>query len=188
MPKATEKSTLQLLLEELLEIYRPLSEPSTLPGLLDRLAISGPIPAPIDHLRQLAAALPSGDQSGSLKTGLEAVTGFYRAVKNIDAAALPPEYGGFARKLNDYLIADYLRQRRPAFYHLASLLGWIRFSLDDGHPFDADPPVYGPSPIAWESLPAFFTATSAEFSKAGHGWNTARFEQDYTFLLFHLGE
>jgi hypothetical protein len=188
MPKATEKSTLQLLLEELLEIYRPLSEPSTLPGLLNRLAISGPIPAPIDNLRQLAAALPSGDQSGNIKAGLEAVTGFYRAVKAIDSTTLPPAFGGFARKLNDYLIADYLRQRRPAFYHLASLLGWIRFTLDDSHPFDTDPPVYGSSPIAWESLPAFFTDTSTEFSKSGHGWNTPRFEQNYTFLLFHLGQ
>jgi hypothetical protein len=188
MPETNQKSTLQLLLEELLAIYRPLAQPATLQGLLSRMAISGPLPTPVSRLQDLAAALPSGDQSADLQAGLNALTSFYRAIQDLNSASLPAEYGGFARKLNDYLINDYLRQRRPAFYHLASLLGWIRFTLDEARPYDTDPPVYGPNPIAWESLPAFFANPSAEFSKAGHGWNTPRFEQDYTFLLYHLGE
>lgn len=184
----TNKGSLQLLLEALLEVYRPLAAPGTLIELLGRMSIGGPVPAPVQNLQQLAASLPSGDQSGDLTGGLNALRGFYSAMQALSSGNLPPDYDGFPRRLNDYLIADYLRGQQPAFYHLASLLGWIRFPDSSASPYDADPPIYGEEPIAWESLPEFFTDTPAVFSKAGHGWNTSRFESDYPFLLFHLGQ
>ncbi len=108
-------------------------------------------------------------------------------IRNLDLNSLVSDAPGFARRFNDYLIADYLRLNWGGFYHLSSLLGWIRFELDEDNRYYEDNPVYDPEPIAWDKLPAFFTNPLTSFSEAGHRWGTAEFKQQYPFLFYHLG-
>ncbi len=179
------------LIEELLKVYRPLAEPQTLEDLLKRMSIEAELPAALESLQDLANALPdeeAGDEL-DLNEAIAAIRSIFSALREIQSSGLPPAYGNFTRRLNDYLIADYLREHQTAFYHLASLLGWIRFELSQHPAFkeDAEAPVYDTQqPIAWERLPAFFTEPQSVFKEAGHGWSSKRFAEHHPFLLFHL--
>ncbi len=192
---ANDKSTFQLLLEELLKIYRPLMD--DLSGILERMDAGGSIPQnALDDLQAKVNDLPALTDltsAAAIDDARQKIIALYNAIKGLDAGEAAADIGNFSRRLNDYLIADYLRVHRTTFYHLASLLGWIRFSLNDEHAFDTDPPIYGETPMAWDSLPAFFTDPSAEFSKAGHGWGKSAppeeaFQKQYPFLFYHLGK
>lgn len=180
MTTTSEKSTLQVLLEELINVYRPLAALETLEDILERMAISGEIPKAVDDLREAAGNLESGD----LQSGMQALTDFYQSIQ--DLKDLPPEYENFSRRLNDYLIADYLRAHHTAFYHVSSMLGWVRFTPDQAP--DTNTPVYASEPVSWGDLPAFFTDTAAVYPEAGHGWSKPTFADQYTFLFYHLGE
>jgi hypothetical protein len=182
MPSATnsEPSTLQRLAQELGKVY----DPANYQGVLQRMYPGGPVA----ELSSRLPAFPANFADLELPAQLQALRTWVEDARNLDLSSLIDDAPDFARRFNDYLVADYLRVNWTGFYQLASLLGWVRFELDEDNRFFEEDPVYGPEPIAWESLPRFFTDPAAVFAEAGHGWSTSQFEKQYPFLLYHLGE
>ncbi len=169
-------------------VFEPLQNPSE---LLDRLIVSAGLQATAAELEQemenvktAAGQLPQGDVSGSIDQAMQALNDLYQLIRGLTQ---PPFPGDFARLLVDYLVADYLRNHQAAFYHLASLFGWIRYKLDEDE-FDPDVPYYAAQPVQWERTPAFFTRTAQEFSEADHRWSRPEFADRYSVLLYHLGK
>lgn len=181
MPATTQQpSTLQLLLNEMLKIYAP----SRYKSVLNRMYPNGAV----EEIKSQLPKLSSNIETAELPQQLQAIKELVSNIQQLDLSGLADDAPNFARRFNDYLIADYLREHHTSFYHIASNLGWVRFQLDEDHPFDADTPVYGEEPIAWESLPAFFNDPLSVFKEAAHGWDTDRFADNYPFLFFHLKE
>ncbi|MEQ8706053.1 MAG: hypothetical protein RIC19_19135 [Phaeodactylibacter sp.] len=182
MPAATnnQPSTLLQLAQELGKVY----DPGQYQGVLQRMYPDGPVNAIRDQL----PVFPANFTDLELPAQLQALRQWVEDAQSLDLSSLIDDAPAFARRFNDYLLADYLRANWPGFYQLASLLGWIRFELDEEHRFFEEEPVYGAAPIDWDSLPRFFTDPAAVFAEAGHGWGTAAFAEQYPFLFYHLGE
>jgi hypothetical protein len=176
----TPPSTLQQLAQELGKVY----DPAKYQGVLQRMFPGGPIA----EIQNQLPVLPANFTEQELPAQLQALRQWVENARSIDPGSLIDDVAVFARRFNDYLLADYLRDHWSGFYQLGSLLGWIRFELDEANRFFEDAPVYGEVPIDWESLPRFFSDPAAVFSEAGHGWGTAGFEEQYPFLFYHLGE
>ena len=181
MPAATqEPSTLQRLLSEMLKIYAP----SRYKDVLDRMYENGVA----DEIERQLPKLPSEIDASELPQQIQAIKDLAGGIQRLDLSSLVDDAPAFARRFNDFLIADYLRENWAGFYHLSCLLGWIQFELDEDHLYYKTDPAYGPQPIAWERLPVFFTDPATVFTEAGHRWSQPEFAEQHPFLLYHLGE
>lgn len=182
MPPTTnnQPSTLQRLAQELGKVYNP----ANYQGVLQRMYPDGPV----SEITSQLPALPANFADQELPDQLNALKQWVADARNLDLSSLIDDASVFARRFNDYLVADYLRDNWSGFYQLASLLGWVRFELDEDRRYFETDPVYGTNPIDWESLPRFFTDPTAVFAEAGHRWGAPEFEKQYPFLFYHLGE